>query len=128
MEYQMRDFYPFPKIKAFTSRKKARKYMKKRFGKGFKILDSQGQCIRWDSDATGGEPVCVVILDMKDVLPHRRFALLAHECVHVVEAWLDNMGVEEPDGEQVAYGVQCAMLACIDQIGADKFFKQPEKE
>lgn len=117
---QMRWCYPFPEIVAFKSFKKAKKYAKKRFDVDMAKVSS-GQCDTFISDSDI-EPVCIVVVTGGDN-PSDRYALLAHECVHVVHSWLDYMGVQKPDEEQVAYGVQSAMQACIHQIGEEWFLR-----
>lgn len=124
----MRDFFPFPEVKAFTSKKKARKCVKKITGKDVVFGGRYAQCSEYENDSTG-RMLCVVVMypACRDLGYAQKMAMLAHECVHVVKAWLDMMEADKPDEETVAYGVQCAMLECIDQIGEEWFRGKQER-
>lgn len=59
---------------------------------------------------------CLVVIEAEASVK-QRMALLAHECVHVAQAWAAAMGEDEPGDEWEAYAVQSAMLACLKQLG-----------
>ncbi len=120
----MRDWFPFPEVKAFTSYKKARKYVKRRTGKVLRDprpLGLDGQCTVIENRERG-DVLCVVVLLCEKSGMKGKVGILGHECAHVVRAWLDMMEAESPDEETVAYGIQAAMLSCIEQIGEEWFY------
>lgn len=112
---QIWDWYPFPRIHVFTSRKKARKFLKRKFEHDMAWL---GKSAQTDYFRKGGEESqAVITLCVDDDRASQRAAILAHECLHVVESWLEDIG-EDSAGEEIkAYAIQCAMLTCLDQLG-----------
>lgn len=46
--------------------------------------------------------------------------LLSHESCHVAEAWAQSIGEENPASEEMAYMVQCAMHAIVEQLCVKK--------
>lgn len=118
---QVWNFLPMPFIKTFTSRKKARKYIKKKLGHEFRWI---GKSAQTDTFHKGIEIIAVITLDVDNETPAQKAAILAHECSHVVDAWMENIG-EDNAGEEIrAYAIQCVMLACLDQLG-EKWLIQP---
>lgn len=114
---QIWDWYPFPRIHVFTKRKKARKFLKRKFDHDMAWL---GKSAQTDYFRKGGaESQAVITLCVKDESAAQRAAILAHECLHVVESWLEDIG-EDTAGEEIkAYAIQCAMLTCLDQLGEE---------
>lgn len=109
------DWFPCPDVHCFTSKKKARKYARKHYDVDLTILDSMGQTTAL---VNGNRTACIVIVPKKkDVSKAQRAALLAHECWHVVHAWLDMMKDGEMSEEFIAYAVGCTYMVCIEQLG-----------
>lgn len=109
------DWMPAPDVRAFTSKKKARKFARNEFGVDFKPWSAQGVTTTLEN---GKKTACIVCVTGVDGAG-RRAALLAHECVHVAKSWADAMGDESPSEEWLAYAVQSAYLTCLDQIGEE---------
>lgn len=125
MSNQIWDWFPFPPIFAFTSIKKCRKFVRNKFGKRFERKGVNGTCWVYHHPDCG-EISCVVYLNCKDERPSRKYAILAHECCHVADAFFENIKEEEIGEETYAYTVQAAMLACIEQIGEEWFTETPQ--
>lgn len=112
---QIWDWYPFPRIHVFTKRKKARKFLKRKFGHDMSWL---GKSAQTDYFRKGGEESqAVITLCVDDKSTAQRAAILAHECMHVVESWLEDIGEDNAGEEIKAYAIQCAMLAALDELG-----------
>lgn len=64
----------------------------------------------------GGEDWCMVCLtdEWARSEEDQRVALAAHEAVHCALAWAESMGEDTPGDEELAYMVQCCMLAILD--------------
>lgn len=112
---QIWDWYPFPRIHVFTSRKKARKFLKRKFDHDMAWLGKSAQTDYFRK--CGEESQAVIILCVKDKSAAQRAAILAHECMHVVESWLEDIGEDNAGEEIKAYAIQCAMLAALDELG-----------
>lgn len=111
---QVWNFFPMPYIRVFTSKKKARKYIKKKTGQEFSWL---GKSAQTDTFKNGNEIIAVITLCVDDESTFQKAAILAHECLHVIDAWMESIG-EDNAGEEIrAYAIQCVMLACLDQLG-----------
>lgn len=111
------------KVYAFTSDKKARKFIKKKTGIDFTDLGKNGQCTWFEMDGGG---FCVILLRVgKKETAKRKYALLAHECVHYAQYHAEAVGTPL-DNETQAYIVQSAMSACIDQLGEEWFSETPQ--
>lgn len=112
---QIWDWYPFPRIHVFTSRKKARKFLKRKFDHDMSWL---GKSAQTDYFRKGGEESqAVITLCVEDKSTAQRAAILAHECMHVVESWLEDIGEDNAGEEIKAYAIQCAMLTVLGQLG-----------
>lgn len=112
------DYFPLLPVYAFTSKKKARKFVKEKTGLEYTVTENNGQCTLYENGNVG---FCIVLLDCKDKPQAQKYALLAHECVHYSQYFSEHID-GNLDSETEAYVVQSAMLACIDQIG-DEWFK-----
>ena len=113
------DYFPIIPIYAFTSLKKARKFIKKKTGCEYTFLGKDGQCTMYKH--VSGANFCLILLNCKDKSTKDKYSVLAHECVHYAQNHAEYTGAPLDD-ETEAYIVEAAMLACIDQIGA-KYFK-----
>lgn len=116
----MWNWFPFPTIRVFTKKKKAKRYIKTITGKNVKFLNKMAEVHYLENSEGMGSSIMVVLFDikkLKDTKPSRRAALVAHECSHIVDYILEWMGDEKPDGETRAYMLQCAFVAVIDQLG-----------
>lgn len=121
---QIWDWYPFPRIHVFTKRKKACKFLKRKFGHDMAWL---GKSAQTDYFRKGGEESqAVITLNMEDASASQRAAILAHECMHVVESWLEDIGENDAGEEIKAYAIQCAMLTCLDQLGEEWLTQLPK--
>lgn len=122
---QMWDWYPFPRIHTFTSRKKARKFLRRKLGHDMTWL---GKSAQTDYFRKGGEESqAVITLCVEGKSASQRAAILAHECSHIIESWLEDIGEDEPGEEIRAYAIQCAMLTCLDQLGESWLIPQAKK-
>lgn len=117
------DYFPLPELHAFTSLKKARKFVKKITGLRFEPSGKQGTFTAYENN---GMKFCVIYLDFSQKISKWRYALLAHECTHYARYVEEHFG-NQLDEETEAYTVQCAMLACINQIG-EEWFESGELE
>lgn len=117
MKYdQMWEWYPMPRIKVFTNHKKARKWIKKYTGCESQWLGKNAQT-DYISEDLHAESLAVITIDGRIKNTKQKIAILAHECSHVVDYWLNDMGEEEPGGEIRAYAIQSVMMACLEQLG-----------
>lgn len=117
MKYeQMWEWYPMPCIKVFTNHKKARKWIKKHTAMEIQWLGKNAQT-DYFSEGLHAESLAVITIDgrIKDI--KQRIAILAHECSHVVDDWLNDMGEDDAGSEIRAYAIQSAMMACMEQLG-----------
>lgn len=112
------DYFPLLPVFAFTSKKKARRFVKKSTGMKYTVTGKNGQCTWYEND--NGAGFCVIRLDCKNHTPRQRYAILAHECVHYAQYFAESIN-GKLDAETDAYVVQSAMIACIDQIGEEWF-------
>lgn len=122
---QVWNYLPMPYVRAFTSKKKARKFIKKKTGKEFKWLGKSAQTDAFENER--GEVVAVITLCVDDASAAQKAAILAHECSHVLDAWMESIG-EDSAGEEVkAYAIQCLMLACLEQLGDEWLIPQAKE-
>lgn len=117
------DYFPLLTVYAFTSKKKARKFVRKKTGLDYTFIGKSGQCTFYESDRGGG--FCVILLRCDDVSTQQKYAILAHECVHYTQYYEESTG-GKLDTETAAYATQSAMLACVDQIGEEWFNATPQ--
>lgn len=118
------DYYPLLPLFAFTSVKKARKFVKKSTGIDYEFgIDKDGRCTWYENKENGG--FCVICLPCKGKTTKQKYAILAHECVHYAQYFAEEIG-GKLDDETEAYTMQAAMLACIDQIGEEWFTATPQ--
>lgn len=110
------DWVPCPDVYAFTSRKKARKFAIKHYGGEPKDIPG-ADGVTWYTKSDQGNTVCLVVIEADGKPVAQQMALLAHECVHVAQAWADDMGETKTGDEWMAYAVQSAMLECLKQLG-----------
>lgn len=111
------DYFPLIPVYAFTSKKKARRFVKEKTGLEYTVTGKNGQCTWYDNGKVG---FCVVRLDCKNKSQAQKYGILAHECVHYAQYFAEHID-GKLDSETEAYVVQSAMLACIDQIGEEWF-------
>ena len=112
------DYFPLIPVFAFTSVKKARKFVRNKTGLRFEPSGKQGS-FTW-YDRTGAEGFAVILLKCHDSGTTQKYACLAHECTHYAQAYAQSLDAEL-DEETQAYVMQSAMLACVDQIGEEWF-------
>ena len=117
------NYFPLMPVFAFTSEKKARKFVKSRTGLRLTSSGKSGTCVGYERD--DGQWFAVILLDCEDSPTPHKYAILAHECVHYSQHMEDYMG-EKFDSETEAYVIQSAMRACIDQIGEEWFDTTPQ--
>lgn len=110
------DWMPCPNLHAFASRKKARKFALKQYGEEFEDITGSNAVTATTRDDKG-HIACLVVIEANGESTAQKMALLAHECVHVAQAWADCMGEKKPGDEWMAYAVQSAMLECLKQLG-----------
>lgn len=115
------DYFPLLPVYAFTSKKKARKFVKKCTGLDLTTLGKSGQCTWFENDGGG---FVLILLNVKEETAAQRYSILAHECVHYAQYHAEAVGCPL-DNETQAYIVQSAMHACIDQIG-EEWFATPQ--
>lgn len=117
---QIWDVFPFPRIGCFKSEKKARKFVRKMTdGKAdYSSSGFAGQCDLYEESVTG-EYFVVIRVDGKGKNTTERVALLAHECSHLVDFFEHHIGEEKLGTETRAYAIQCAMTACLNQLGEE---------
>lgn len=121
---QMWHFFPFPRIHAFRDKKKAGKFIKKRTqGKSkAKWIGKQGQTDYFKG--VGCESFCVLTFDCDESDTAHKAAIVAHECSHLVDHLIEELGETECGTEFRAYALQCAMLATFEQLG-EEWLTQP---
>lgn len=110
------DWMPCPEVHAFTSMKKARKFARKHYGEEPRDVPGSDGVTMYAKNELG-HTVCLVVIKKNDSPMAQNMALLAHECVHVAQAWAEDMGEKRPGDEWMAYAVQSAMLECLKQLG-----------
>ena len=127
MKYdQMWEWYPMPRIKVFTNHKKARKWAKKYTGIEPRWIGKNAQT-DYFSEELHAESLAVITIDGRIKNTKQRIAILAHECSHVVDEWLNDMGEDSAGTEIRAYAIQSAMMACMEQLGEEWLTPQAKK-
>lgn len=114
------DYFPLYPVRAFTSVKKARKYVKKVTGKRFEPSGCQGTFTFYEHD-DGVHKLGIILLECDGKTTPQKYATLAHECIHYAQQFAESVTGEPLDNESFAYVAQSAMHACIDQIGEEWF-------
>lgn len=115
----MWDWFPFPRIYVFTSKKKARRFIRRKFDHDFNWI---GKSAQTDYFKMGGEESqAVITIPKREMSMSHKIALIAHECSHIVDAWLEDIGEEDAGGEVRAYATQCAVLTVCDKLGEEWF-------
>lgn len=110
------DWMPCPDIHVFTSRDKARKFAVNKYGSEPELIHGNpGVTTSMKDDH--GNMVCLVVIEADVMNVSQKVSLLAHECVHVAQAWAACMGESRPGEEWMAYAVQSSMLVCLTQLG-----------
>lgn len=113
------DFFPCPAVYAFTSRKKARKFLKKKYDGELGDLIEGWEAVTVSRNTPKGA-VIVIILELDSEKERsQRAAILAHESVHAAHAWASYMKDDEPSEEFVCYATQAVMLECLNQLGEE---------
>ena len=119
----LKDFLPIPSVKVFTSRKKAKKYVKKHIGLEYRWLNGvDGQASLYEHPEAGS--VAVITLECDQYAADSRIALLAHECCHIVDDWFKMIGERDTATEVRAYMLEGLMYAAIDQLGEEWLIPQ----
>lgn len=113
------DYFPLFNVYAFTNAKKARKFVKRITGTRFESSGKSGT-FNFYRNTECGQSFGVILLQADNESTAQRYSLLAHECVHYARTFAEEQGMPL-DEETEAHVVQCAMLACIDQIGEEWF-------
>lgn len=128
MNDQIWDWFPFPRIHAFSSVKKAKKFVKKRTqGKSsLKWIGKSAQTNYYEGIGVA-ESFCVLTFDCDDKSAEAKAAMITHECSHLVDHWLEEIGETECGTETRAYALQCAVLATIEQLGEEWLTQQTSK-
>ena len=122
--HQIWDWYPFPRIHVFTNRKKSREFIKRKFDQDIAWL---GKSAQTDYFSKGGEESqAVITLCVDDESAAQKAATIAHECSHVIDSWLEDIGEDSPGEEIRAYAVQCAVLTVLEQLGEEWLIKTPQ--
>lgn len=124
---QIRDRFPFPSIYASTDIEEIQKFVKQNFGMDYQWIGTSGEhtaYINNDND----EVISIIYLNPNMEGASNRYAVLAHEVNHALEAWLDHMKIENTGDEYRSYFIQCAMLSCVDQIGEDWFIGEQKQD
>lgn len=121
------DYFPLFPVYAFTDLKKARKLVKKITGKRFEPVENKDGTFSLYEHEDKKHKFGVVFLDCENYEIKDKFAVLAHECIHYAQAFSDGASSTPLDDETFAYTAECAMLACIDQIGIDWFCENQKK-
>lgn len=122
------DIFPLPNLYAFTSLKKARKFVKKITGLRFEPNCKAGSFSAFEcSSDSSFNKFCVIYLKKeKSNTFSQKCSLLAHECTHYAQ-YVARLMETKFDDETEAYIVDSAMMACIDQIGEEWFATQQAK-
>lgn len=118
-QHQAWDWFPLPRIRVFDSKKKAARYIKTITGFGYTSLNKAAQ-VNYYTGRDGAESIAVVTFNRKKlqgVSTSALFAIIAHECSHIIDSWLEDMGEDAPGGEVKAYALQACMLAVSEQLG-----------
>lgn len=115
-------YFPLFPVYAFTSVKKARKFVRQKTGLRF---EPKGHgCFDFYRFTTNDAYSFAIILlrphELTEQSLSQRMALLAHECVHYAQQYAEEVDTKLDD-ETEASIVQAVMLACIDQIGEEWF-------
>lgn len=119
----MWDWFPFPRIKVFTSRNKAAKYYRTKTDDEIEQFDKSAETHYLSCDTGEDKDIALVIFDgakFEDMDFSQRMALVAHECSHIVDYTEEKMAAKL-DGETRAYMHQSAMLAVLNQLGVEWF-------
>lgn len=118
------DYYPLYPVYAFTSVKKARKFVKNITGKRFEPSGKEGTFTFYEHE-DGRHKLGIILLKCQDKTTSQKYAVLAHECIHYTQEFAESITGQPLDDESFAYIAQSAMLACIDQIGEEWFTANP---
>lgn len=117
------DYFPLLPVFAFTSVKKARKFVRQKTGLRFESSGETGVCVWYDRQNEEG--FCVILLKCHDSSATKKYACLAHECTHYAQNVAEHLDADF-DAETQAYVMESAMLACVDQIGEEWFTATPQ--
>lgn len=106
----LKESWPFvPELHLFHSREKADRFIRRRFDRMPKFIDTGAQS--WCVDGLA----VVLITTPPETAWHTDAALLCHEAYHVVSMhYCDYIGEESPSEEFVAYGVQVISRALFE--------------
>lgn len=120
---QMNDWFPFPTIRVFKSQKKAARYYKTMTGGELeKIREDKLALVKWLTNDKSCESLAIVVIDAKQLKNDstaQLYGIIAHECSHIVDHIMDDLGEDCPGGEFRAYSLQCAMMAVVEQLGEE---------
>lgn len=128
---QIGDWFPFPTIRAFRSRKKAKRYYKTMTG-GRLPRDDSGSLayVRYIGNDDESHTIALMVFDggrMERIGVSERYAIMAHECSHVIDSMMRDIDEDSPSGEFRAYAIQCAMMVVAEQLG-ESWLTRPAKQ
>lgn len=115
------DYFPMIPIYAFTSVKKAQKFVRNRIGVDYEFTGKNGECT-WYESING---FVLIVLQCEGSSFAKKLGVLAHECTHYAQFYADGAKTTL-DVETQAYITQAAMSACVDQIGEEWFTAIPQ--
>lgn len=100
-------------VKAYKSKKKYRKAIKKEMGHEAEI-ESDFQCMTFEDEEYCQVKNFILVkgFDGSDEM----ISILAHEVSHAVDSWFERMNEDKPGTETRAYMVQSAMMYCLAQL------------
>lgn len=104
---------PRLEVKAFKSKKKLRKAIKKE-RQAVESLEGDFFCASFPDEEYCAIRSYILVKGFDGSI--ESLAILAHECSHAVDDWFDRMGEKMPGTETRAYAMHAAMTACLDQL------------
>lgn len=123
MTYQIGDWFPFPTIRVFKSYKKSARYYKTMTGGELeRIREDKLALVKWLTNDKSGESIAIVVINakqLKDDSTAQLYGIIAHECSHIVDHIMEDLGEDEPGTEFRAYALQCAMMTVVEQLGEE---------
>lgn len=125
--------FPQPNIYVFESYKKANKFLQKAFKDPtikLKSRDTIGTIWHWDQDIKSDikllhKPLFVIILPYKTCKGRLEdlMNVIAHECSHAVDFWIEWLDIEKVDTELRAYMLGALVQFCIERLKCQKHYK-----
>lgn len=119
----MGEWFPFPIIRAFKSHKKAARYYKTLTGEKLdRIQNDKLAEVHYLENDESCKWIAFVVFDGKRIKNDsiaQKYGIIAHECSHIVDHMMEDLGEDDPSTEFRAYALQSAMMTVVDQLGEE---------